>query len=84
MVKIRISARWGEKNPETGELIEGAYADLEFDDSDMAGDQIQVWESLKVSWAAVRNQYMHVRHGPKWYMKELKKKAEKLGQVWRG
>ena len=83
MIQVKITARWGEKNLETGEPIESGTVDLQFSEEDMEGDQIQVWETFKLAWAAIRGNYMSRTHGPKWYMKELKETVEKSGAVWR-
>jgi hypothetical protein len=70
LIQVKINVRWGEKNLATGEPAEGAYSELEFTDEDMAGDQVQVWESLKITWTAIRGRYLFMTRGPKWYMKE--------------
>ena len=75
MVKVRITVSWDDRV---------RNCDLQFSDEDMAGDGIQVWESLKVAWTSIRGQYMHDTRGPKWYLAELKKKVEQMGQVWHG
>ena len=77
MIKVRIEARFGKEVDLEGEPINKLYADLEFTHEDMAGDQIQVMEALKLSWAALRSQYMTRTQGPKWYLDALMKKHQR-------
>ena len=82
-IKVRVTASWGPLRKDTGEPVNVSYSDLEFDAEDIEGDQIQLWESLKITWTAIRGQYMANRYGPRWYVKEAMEKVKKSGLEWR-